>query len=669
MATKKRAPVSVTVIKGKKVSLKSTPAGGGDDGMWWSKDDEHAGASLWETVRVLEGSQSARRYEDDIYVALYDGRTPAVLGTMANTRTIATVNIAGGDVRITLNLGRSVIDTAASLIAKNKSEVRALTDNGSQRLQTKAKKLTKFTAGLFRAMDYHRHKARIFRDGATCSSGGWLKFVADRSSGKIYCERVLPRNVIWNEAEGEYPQNLYQRDEYPRQHLLDRYPEHAEAIKAAPQASRRQSNRATSAQRSSGLAQYADMVEVVEGWHLANGERAGRHVVAIQGTTLESEEWKYEFFPLNRYTWDDEHEGFGGRPLMKDLAGYQIELNTMLRMFRKAHALLGIPRVWQERTGDTPQDKLTNEIGGIGTYTGAPPTIAPGVPLPPAIYQFFWQIYEKAMAEAGISLLSSQGEKPAGVDSGQALREYNDITSTRHVEKAQRLEEFDVRSARIVIALARDLYSGKDATKVKVLAPGTKFLESIDWSEVDMQEDQYVLQSDAVSAMPSHPVGKMEFIQELLKAGIPGIQENALRLLGFPDLEAVTSLQTANVDRARRQIEAAIEDGKLIAPVPFQDLPGLITLANQSYVDALNRNVEEKNLEQLRRLITMADELMQKAKAPPPQQMTGVNQPPAPEPAPLGGGISPEAQLAPELSMPAVPTNMPALPPEMAPPA
>lgn len=651
-----------------RVSSKTKAAKTGD-GRWWSAPEAHRGQSLWDTVEVLDKYNGARHMRDALYVALYENELPHWLhaggSSTASPANPVTFGMGeGSGFKATFNLIKSVTDTVAALLSKNLAEVRVLTSGGTWRQQQRSKKLTKYLAGAFDSMDYHAHRGRAFIDGCLTQKGA-VKFWADKSRAKVDCERIAPHTLIWNALDGDSPKNLYQKEPQTRETLTSLFPEHADAIEKAEPAL----NPLNPAyRRASGLSEHADMVDVVEGWHLPSGldadgkPKGGRHVMMIEGTVLLDETWEHDFFPFATYVWDDAYQGFGGKPLADIVYPYQRRLGRMMRTIQRAQDLACVPRVFREKGSEVIGDQLTDEIGGVVDYVGTPPTIAAASAMPAEYYDFFWKLKEEAFAEAGISLLQSRGEKPSGLDSEPSLREYNDITNTRQVTKGQRLEAMDKQAAAIIIALSRDLY--EDDHKLEVLAPGTKFLEQIQWSEVDMEEDTYTLRSFAVSALPTHAVGRIQTVTELIKAGIVP-QDEAAGLLGFPDLEKVTTLMNANKDLAMMQVDSALYEGEYIAVEPYQDTELLVTLATKELLFSKQmRGVPRKNTDYLLRLISDGAEwTKRKTTAPAPVAAP----PPAPGmPAPPQQALLPAAQMAPNipeaaaLPAPALPTTSPA---------
>lgn len=639
--------------KRRQIEMK-TPAGAqrnsASDGNWWSMDNEdHRGDSLWHTLGVLEAHHMQRHMYDALYVGMHEGQPPYWLGRMSS---VAGLQLAAEvtQSRPAMNVIRQVIETAASQLAKSSSEVRALTSGGTWRERKRAKSATKYLAGAFDTMDYQAHKQRAFEDGCLSQAGGFVKFTADRGLARVTAERVPPRTMLWNDMEGSDPWNLYQKYPIARSVVLRQYPEHARMIEKAPPSV----NPVNPAYRRRGtLVDHADMIDVGEAWHrAANSKTPGRHMIMIAGAVLNTkpreQDWAHEFFPFARFTWADEHEGWGGLPLADSLVGYQVRLAKLMRKWLKGIDTMVVPRVWRQLESEVDPDQITDEAGSIGTYRGTPPIMGAPAAFPPDFFPSIWKIKEEAFAEAGFTILASQGQKPSGIDSGEALTALSDITSTRHVLKQQRLDRMDLLAARITFALSKDLYAGNK--KMRVLAPGSRFLEEVPWSDFAgdgwSEDEGWIFRIFSVSSLPTHVVGRIDAVTKIIKSGIMPAEEvqngTAMRLLDFPDLEKHMSMSTANEDLAQMQVDEALYEGKYIAPEPFQDLSLLKAMAQKELTFATTLDdVPDINMEYLSRLLYEADALQQRAKAAPPAQPTMA--PPATQPAAPGMATMPQA--------------------------
>jgi hypothetical protein len=531
---------------------------------------------------------------------------------------------------------------------------------------------------------FHRHQQRAFVDGCWTRARGAVKFWKDMVAGMVRCGRVHPRSLLWNELEGDSPLSLYQDAAVAKETLLKHYgakkPADGRAGTCAQLIEKAQPsvNPVNPAyRRASGLSNHANMVDVAESWHLGyrNEKDSGRHILMIDGCVLVDEPWAMEFFPFATFSWDDADEGWGGKPLAEQLAGYQMEIGRYLRIYRKAlERAAAAAGPWVEKTSEAhlalEGENNNGEPWTPRQYVGQQPVFAAPPALGRDFFEFIeWQ-YDKAFAEAGISLLQSQGEKPAGIDAAVALNSYNDITATRQVVKGQRYERMTEDAARIHMALSKQMFDA-GATELKVRAPGTKFLEEIKFSDIDMEEDAYTWKTSVTSALPSHFTGKLQAVNDMIRSGVlPKSEvENGLglRLLSMPDLEKEVNVITAARELTAMQVDEALYEGRYMQPEPYQDPVLLLQTAQNSFLYAQTlTGVPRKNMQKLERLIAAADSLMKRGKA---GQQAALPAMPADPMAAMGGVAPPGAvPLPPEPMMPGsapvppMPTGQPVVP-------
>lgn len=195
-----------------------------------------------------------------------------------------------------------------------------------------------------------------------------------------------------------------------------------------------------------------------------------------------------------------------------------------------------------------------------------------GATLPDAVYKHLWDLFQKAFEIAGVSLLDATGAKPAGLNAAVALQEYRDIGTERFVLPGQDYEQLYVDVDRLVIRTGKEMYDGGKGSDVKVRAMGTKFLETIPWSKVDIDENSYELKPWPTSIMPASPAGRLQRVQDLYQAGLIPDRETALSLLDAPDLEGTLSLQLSAIDDVKRILELITDEGEYEPPEPFINL-------------------------------------------------------------------------------------------------
>jgi hypothetical protein len=597
------------------------------DPIWWEASDP--GAEAYRVADALDKQQQSRREIHARYARLYANTY------LSSIYDFGTAKIESGEIlgphgaRLSMNVCQSCVDTAAAKISKNKPRVLVLTSGGNYKLRRKAKLLTKFCDGLFALTGIYEEAQRCFVDAAVFGTG-FLKIFADKENATLRCERILPDEIIISDIESIYgrPRSLYQRKYIHRSELLALYGDDegdAQAIREAV-------GSVPGAQgRSGASASRSDMIPVIEAWHLpSEGGDDGLRTIAISGRTLVKEKWDKPWFPFAIFRWNPKLLGLFGQGLIEQLIGIQLEINRLLRVIQQAQHLMAVPRYLVEGNSQVVIQHLNNEIGAIVRYQGAEPKIQLGQAVPPELYTWLDRLKTSAFELTGISQMSAAAQKPAGLNSGEAIRTYHEVESERFVVVGQAWERFFLDASRVMVELSRDMY--KDGGKeVKVKAPGTKLIEQISWKDVDMTEDAYDMRSWPVSALPTTPAGRLQKVQELYEAGFLD-REQAMSLLDFPDLERVVSLQVAAFDDIAKTLDSIVDDGKYNPPDEYIDLTLARKLTHSMYLRARTEDVPGKRLEMLRRYLDEVDFLLSAQQPAPaaPDPMAAPQAMPAP---------------------------------------
>src|SRR6185503_12157003 len=125
-------------------------------------------------------------------------------------------------------------------------------------------------------------------------------------------------------------------------------------------------------------------------------------------------------------------------------------------------------------------------------------------------------------------------------DSGKAMRTLSDEQDARFKRMAQNVEKATLQVVSQAIDVVRDIY--KDSKTYEVAFPSTQFLETIDWKDVNLEEDQYVLKAYPTSSLADDLTGRLSDVQELAQAGMID-PDTAESLLDMPDVELHSSLK------------------------------------------------------------------------------------------------------------------------------
>lgn len=608
-------------------------------GKWWAQPEDEIHLHVFGVYDKIVEQQHYRKNANIKHARLYANQEISGLMPGEHARVIDSQDRN----RVTYNVVRSCVDTAGSKIAKSKPRPLFLTKKGDASLQRKAKNLTRYQEGWFEQEKVYEKGRLVFRDGGVFGTGG-VKFYKNHEEGKVCLERVFIDEIVVDDIEGFYnePRQLTQRRYMYREVLLDMYGSDKKKRQAILSATKTIDGRVE--EQSS-----ADMLLVLESWHLPSGKKAddGKHVICIENCTLFTEDWKKPFFPFVWWRWSPRLVGFFGSGLAEELEGIQIEIDDLLMKIGKALDLVAVPRVFDSIGSNVPPSTINNEWGQLIQGLSKPEFFTPTA-MTPEVYQHLENLYQKAFAITGISMMAATAKKDAGLNSGVALREKTDIESDRFMLVGQSWEEFYMEISKMNIYFTRELHEELKADKrdVKVKVKGSKFMETINWKDVDLEDDQYSMGIFPTSILPTTPAGKLETVRDLMVDGFID-KAAANSLLDFPDLEATRSLTTANVDMINLYIENMLDKGQYEAPEPFLNLELAKSMVQMSLVRAKFDGEKEEKLQLLQNFLEDIDDLMN------PKQVEPIIDP---------GLLPPEPPLTPDM----LPPDLGGLPPEAA---
>lgn len=554
--------------------------------QWYYSDtNQELAEAVYSQVNNIVQQHTSQQDETRRYYRLYSNR-PLLQSDLARSAPQNRKNLAEAS-KITLNIIKSCVDTATAKIAKSRPRVQFLTDEGDFILQRKAKQLTSFIDAEFEEISYYDLAQAAFRDACITGTGYIRFYIEDK---KIKAERVLPNEVLVDEADAFYgcPKSIHIIKQIPLSTLEAIYPEEAY-------------NLALSATITpSGGSSALKLVTVVESWYLHPTE--GIHTISTSNCLLLKEDYHYTKPPLVSIKWTAPVVGYFGQGLAEELVGIQIEINKILRNIQSAQALMSVPRVFVDGQVNIPaQDFAPNPHHlSVIRYSGNDPKFFTAPAMPPEVYNHLERLIAQAYNITGISQLSATGKKPAGLDSGVALREAQDIESERFAIVAQAYEKLAVDAAKAILQVAKNA-----ELEDIVLADGKK----LSFKQLDLNEMQYRIKPFPTNLLPTTPAGRLQKVQDLYEAQFI-TKEQALSLLEFPDIKSMTSLNNAPIDNARACVERIIETDEYDTPSKYQDISLLLQVATDSYLKGLNSNMPPLTQELLRRFIGECESLL-----------------------------------------------------------
>lgn len=572
---------------------------------WWSEQPGTMYRSVFEVVNRIEHQGTYQHNLNIKNARLFSDLELLGFASYRLSSANRNNNLSAG--RLTYNIVKSIIDTAASKIAKNKPKPQFLTDKGDWDQQERAKKLTQYVEGVFYDTEIYGKAQRVFQDACVFGTGA-LKFY--KKDGRVCCERVFIDELRVDYVEGANgkPRQLHQVKYISRDLLVELYPDHKAAIYDATSG------------LEAGDESVDDVVKVVESWRLTTtrDSKDGKHAISIDNATLFEEDYNKDYFPFTFFRWSNRVSGFFGSGIAEEVTGIQIAINKTLMNIQKAQHLVAVPRIAVDSSSKVSTHQLTNEIGSIIKYSGGsrPPVFDTPTAMNAEVYNHLKWLIQSGYELTGVSQLSAASKKPAGLDSGVALREYSDIETERFMLTGLRYEKMFLDASKIIIDMSRDMY--EDDKSLSVTVPGGSFISTIKWKDVDLKDDQFIMKVFPVSLLPSTPAGKLQKVQELIQAGfIP--KEQAISLLDFPDLGAYESLETANSNLIKKTITEIVSVGEYMPPEPQMNLEEAVQYAHKAYLDGRVTNLAEDKLELLLRFIDDAVRLQQlKQEALPP---------------------------------------------------
>jgi len=322
-------------------------------------------------------------------------------------------------------------------------------------------------------------------------------------------------------------------------------------------------------------------------------------VICTENGVLLKEEWADDWFPFEFFDWSKKIFGWYSSGIADELRGIQLEINKLLVVIQRAMHLGSVPKIFIDANTKIVKSHLNNEIGGIITYMGQKPSYDQLMAIPPVLFEQLANLYNKAFEVVGLSQMSVGGQKPAGLDSGKALRTFNDIETQRFSIVAQNYDQFFVDlSTKVILMSERE--AKKKNSKLRVISFGSKFIEPIDFRDINLTRDKYILKTFPTNFLQTTPEGKLSDLKEMIGLGMLD-QREAAALLDYPDIASVTEFKNASFDDIHAVLEDIVEEGIYNPPMPYQALEYGKKLFQQVYLRLRQQNLEPERLEMLLR--------------------------------------------------------------------
>lgn len=534
---------------------------------WWLEAEGDVHKTLLPVVERIR-----RQQDDRTELALHHAR----LWGDSDLQGLTGYEFARRTTRVAVssqNVTRNMVSAVTSRITKNRPKPVFLPNGGDYQTQIKAKKLEKGVDGCFYQGKLYEKAPVAYRDCLIFGTG-FIKVYPDLKRGMVGYDRCFEWDVLVDDEEAIHgePRSKHYQKSIDKKVLIANFangrPDLKRAIEKAPPA------------RSAALAipftVSDNRILVTESWHLPSGpdEDDGLHVICIDGADLLVEEWTYPKFPIIPVYWQKPLMGYYGDGLVYELAPLQIQINKTLRDIHQAHDLNG-KGYWLVQNGsDIATGKLSNNAGTVVRYTGVPPQFYAPQLISPEIYPFLGDRVRAAYETSGISQLAASAQKPAGLNSGEAIRAYADEQSERFVDAGRIYENWFLEIADVTIETCRTLAKApKDSKRKKFFLQGRgrgrDAIQEIPWADVDMAADAFSIKVFPASMLPQTPAGRLAFVNDMMRLGMD--PEDAFELVDISDIEEYTNLRLSARRIIDKNLETMIETGVAISPEPFDN--------------------------------------------------------------------------------------------------
>lgn len=588
---------------------------------WWNAEPDQMYLHVSEVVKTIQNQQAARKDANARWLRLYTNfDMVGMLGGVYN-RMLPVGSFANRNMRFTYNVIESCIDAVSAKISKARPAPKIETNDGTFKQQRKARLLNGYLATMFEKLKAYEQGQKAFTDACIFGTGLVKVYIEDE---EIKLDRVLVNDIIVDEQDGMAPggpRQMHQDAHVDRDVLMSLYPDKAEEIAQAS---------TMFAGQSVSLVNL-NLVAIRESWHLPSCEGAddGVHVICCSNATLVHEEWEHHWFPFAVYRWKN-FIGWHGTGLAQQLTGIQIEIHKICMLIAQSIAVNCKPTVFVPMEADIVAEQISEEVGVAVRYSGGrEPTFQTPGAQSAEVYAYLETIFDKAYTLAGISQLSAQSEMPAGLKSGAAIREFENIETTRFELQEQRLEqELYCDLAMKVLTFSKKLYQESGE---KVLIKDRHFRGMIDWREIDMDFDEFEMSIFPVSSLPDSPAGRMETIEDYIQAGYID-KANAMDLLRLPDLDDYVSVEVAGIENAKAAVDGIKWDGDWVQPDAMMDLNSCIRLATAAWLNGQNDDTPSSHIDMLTTFIDACMQKQREMNPPPPPPPPG---PPQGKPGPL----------------------------------
>jgi hypothetical protein len=530
--------------------------------------------------------------------------------------------------RVPVNLAKIFIDASHARVTKQNPRPVFVTKGGNFSLQKKSKQMQKWVEYADHFTDARPVKKAGYLD-AQIYGNGFVKTAPHPVVDEVVTCRVHPADIFIDPMEASAsadPTHLYQRAYVSRSRLMKIFAKHKDKIRRAA----RITDQDTYQWRRQDQKALGTVVEVVEGWRLPSyhGAGDGKHIIFVSNQVLVLDDWEHDAFPFSMVTWkDDPTLGFWGISQTEELLGIHYDFNHTISNIETCIDNMPTPYILVPERGNVSPGELGDVNGIVINYSDEAPTFELPPSVPADVVSYADKIWTKGLEVSRLVALGMPEVTGNGLETGQAVRDFNDIQSTELAPQYEAFERFNVKCYEADVRAGRDIYARNPSWKI-VMRKDKYTIEEIEWSKIDAdpRRDCFVIQVFPASMLSQTPAGRKSDVLDYFNAGWLDVGE-AMSLLDFPDMDQFRNLRDAARQNIDRILEEMLDENIYTPPEPTLDLR-LAMKMTQMYINrAQAMSVPEERVANLRQFMRQVHTLLQKSETATRVQAEGMGPP------------------------------------------
>jgi hypothetical protein len=505
--------------------------------------------------------------------------------------------------RIPRNLTRTLVDTALSRYAKVETRVLFATNGGTPEQQKRSEDCTDAANALIEQTE-GEDCLRMAALHSCVFDLGIVKTI-ERDDGPVN-EHIPSWELMFDptDAHRGKPTIAVQRSTADKDALIAEFAAPADGEDRDARIDRQMFTDDIRSSSSEGLITADHTMSdqhctVYELWRLPVGRFKGRHVIVTDHALLLDEEWDDKNFPFTLFGWSKPLFGAYPVSIANINSANQDELNGVAVRISQILRKMAIP-LWLETGPASDKGVSVSQLRSGSDAIGDCITVGPGRQLTASsagdkvgaeLFQQEDRVWKRGFEMTGINEQSSQGTRPAGLNSAPAQREWNEINQDR-----LSLTALDYQRAHVTLARRLLVCISKIADyEITIANTNGRWMRRMKAADMKLDQSDYVIQPYPISALPLTPTGKLAAAADLLQMGAID-RDTFMEIVQIPDLKAKLDIAGASRKATEAIITKVLASGQYIAPLDMLE-PGYASkYAVAKYLEGVASDMNEGNL-------------------------------------------------------------------------